>query len=168
VNRYAQLKEELAVLRRKLGVELPDWLIFLPSSAGSPSFIIRACRYLESFRARIEGAGEHLWLDCDHDRVTRVFQITKFKVIRGAVCCSGQFTDSRYREAFKGVSPENSIFMGDFDLCVESTKGIPPNHTIVADLPAAARDAKNVFGLVGAVCLDWEPGYGRSGIFRLK
>src|SRR5262245_54925491 len=63
--RGAQLKEELAFLRCKLGVELPDWLTFLPATAGSPSFIIRACRYLESFRARIEGEGEHLWLDCD-------------------------------------------------------------------------------------------------------
>ena len=61
-------------------------------------------------------------------------------------------------------------FMGDFSLCCEIAKRIPPDADSLSKFSDAERAAQapHVQGLVGAVCLDFEPAYGRSEIFRLK
>ena len=158
----AELKQELEQLRAKI----PEWLCYLPVAAGSPQFMQRACAYLEKMRTRIEADGAKVWLDKDHDATTRVFNVVRFRVRNGGVYCSGHFTDPKYRDSFKGVSNDNRVFMGDFDLCVENAKANPPNCTPFSELPETARNAKNIFGLAGAVCLDSDPAFGRTTIFR--
>lgn len=161
----ARLERELAELRKKV----PDWLVYLPRKAGSPDLMKRAAKYLEEFRTRIEAAGARVWLCKDHDYQTRVFEISEFRAQDGQVFCRGLFLDEKYRELFKGVSPDISTFAGDFDLCCAIA--VTPNAMRLSEMPdhiqAAARSPKS-FGVIGAVCLDMEPGYGRSAIFRLK
>ena len=169
--RGAQLKEELACLNRKLGVEHPDWLLYLPKDAASPAHMIMAHRYLERHRASIEARGGNIWLDADHDYKTRVFIITKFKLIEGAIFCSGEFTNPKYRNMIKGVSPDNSTFAADTDIYRAVQRKTPPDAKHMWDLPAESREAAvspQVFGNIGAVSLQGEPAQGRSGIFRLK
>jgi hypothetical protein len=119
--RQTQLRKEVAVLEFRLGQKKhdPDWLCYLPSAAGSAEFIQRACTYLERFRHRVEAEGKRMWLCKDHDFVTRVFTISEFRAIAGNIFCSGQWSDRKYRQRFKGVSPDNATFAGDIDLLLE-------------------------------------------------
>ena len=75
-----------------------------------------------------------------------------------------------HRDIYKGVSPDHATLAGDFDLVVELADKKPPDCATFSDLPVetqvAARSGEN-FGLAGAACLDIEPAYGRTGIFRL-
>jgi hypothetical protein len=158
----ARLQDTIAELERKVGV----WLVFLPSKAGSPE---RAASYLEAFRARVEAQGEKVWLCKDHDFVTRVFEISQFRGMAGGVYCSGEFTNPKYRHAYKGVSPDNTTFAGDIDLLTELWKKKPADCMQMKDLPEDARVAATspaIFGLAGAVCIDLEPAYGRTRIFQ--
>ena len=163
----ARLERELAELRKKV----PDWLVYLPRKARSPDLMERACRYLEEMRNRFEAQGQRLWLCKDHDYQTRTFEISQFRAQDGQVFCRGLFLDETHRESFRGVSHDNSVFAGDFDLCCEIAKKIPPNAMRLSERPdhiQAAASSPKSFGVIGAVCLDIEPGYGRSTIFRLK
>ena len=168
----AELKEKIAALERKLGVK--DWLCYLPPSAGSPDFMQKAAQYLEDMRTRIEAAGAKMWLCKDHDFITRVFNITEWRVLNGGVFCAGQFTDRKYHDAFRGVSPDNVTFAGDVALLKELGVGQSTTKAAtmtVNDLPEHTRIAAqsdNIFGLAGAVCIENEPGYGRTHVFRVS
>src|SRR5262249_5393768 len=86
----AAAEAALAVLK---AAQRKDWLCFMPRTAGSPDFLRRSCDYLENFRNRIEAAGHKVWLNKDHDFVTRVFVITRFFFATGEVWCAGDFTN---------------------------------------------------------------------------
>jgi hypothetical protein len=162
--RKAEVDQKIVALEKKLGIT--DWLCYLPRSAGSKDFMARACAYLENFRARIEAAGAKVWLCLDHDFVTNVFEISEFRAFDGNIFCSGQWTDQKYRQIYKGVSPDNAVFAGDIDLLSE--KKTPPCMTM-DDLPAhtrAAASSPKILGLGGACCVNLDPGYGRSPIYR--
>jgi hypothetical protein len=170
-ERKAMLYEKIAALEAKLGYDT-DWLIYLPRAAGSPEFMQRACRYLENFRARVEAAGAKVWLCADHDFVRRAFVISKFREIDGQVFCSGNWTHPKYRELYKGVSPDNATFAGDVALLEQLAARQSPEGTMtVDDLPEHTRAAARsdaILGLAGAACLNNEPGYGRTEIYRMK
>jgi hypothetical protein len=160
-----QLEKERSALRGKPGYNI-DWLCYQPAHAGSPELLQRSCRYLEQFRERVEAAGGKVWLCQDHDFVTRVFNITEFRTMNGGVYCSGEFTDPAYRAAYRGISPDNSTFGGDIDLLEQLAEKQPPCMNL-ADLPENTRIAASsdkIFGLAGACCLSFDPGYGRTGI----
>jgi len=98
-----------------------------------------------------------------------VYRIDRFRVMEGAVYCSGQFSDQKYRSSFKGVSPDNIAFAGDISLITEIKH--PANSMTMDDMPERARAAAQsdeVLGLVGAACIDMEPAFGRHGIYRLR
>jgi hypothetical protein len=163
------LARERSELWAKLGYDV-DWLCYLPASAGDEDFIGRACAYLEKMRQRVEAEGAQMWLCKDHDFVTRVVNVREFRAMNGAVFCSGKFTDKKYRDSFKGISPDFATFAGDIDLVRELGAGQPPDTMTMDDLPAHTRIAAKspaIFGLAGAACIDIEPCYGRSRIFRI-
>jgi len=66
----------------------------------------------------------------------------------------------------QSVSPDNATFAGDIDLLLEKKT---PACMSMDDLPAhtrAAAESQKIFGLAGAACLDLEPAYGITGIYR--
>jgi hypothetical protein len=164
--KHARLEETIVALQKKM----PDWLLYLPRKAGGPQFMRRACTYLETMRARLESEGCKMWLDANHDCVSRVFLISKFRGMDGGVFCSGEWTPfgRKHRDTYRGVSPDNIVFAGDPDLLAE--KYTPPCLHLgdaPAHVQARARSIQSR-GLAGAVCLaGMTPAYGVSGIYRL-
>jgi hypothetical protein len=112
-----QVQQKVHALKAKVfGNSERDWLLYLPSAAGSPELINRACSYLEQMRTRLEAEGTKAWLCVDHDCQTRAFLIDEFRVFDGAVFCSGGWVNKEYRAMYKGVSADNISFAGDLDI----------------------------------------------------
>jgi hypothetical protein len=162
-----ELLAEMDAIRARLGSNGNDLLCYLPRSAVSPEFMHKACTYLESFRHRVEAAGAKTWLCADHDFRTRVFHVTEFREMNGSVFCSGEWCDPKYRDAYKGVSPDFAVFAADSEIVKELGRNIPDGCGSMEDLPSETRIAASsprIFGLAGACCLNIEPAYGRTRI----
>jgi hypothetical protein len=171
--------DELQQTTRELRRQLCDWdwLCFLPAAAGSPDVIGRTCKYMEAMRGRVEAAGEKLWLNKNHgmecaaDFLSHVFEIHEFRVLEGSVYCSGFFTDWRFRDAFRGVSPDYITFAGDIPLVCDIARKQPENCGNMDQLPPESRVANQssaVLGLCGAAMIDVDPAYGRTEIRRVE